>query len=238
MQGIGAERAVLFADLTPQESVVLRRLGRHGTYGQIGRELFVSENTIKSHVSHIYAKLGVTNRASAVASARILGLLDRESEPADDEADDHADGRFVLTAAAARNYFSEVASAARTGDAAQFARLHRPDARQITPLTTCTGIEAIIEANRQITDAIPDMYLELRNVTVDRERRRAIFECVHSGTLAAPLSTPHGIIPPTGKPFRFVSVHVVTFDEAGLVSEVRRYWDLYEVLRHQGLAQL
>jgi hypothetical protein len=33
------------------------------------------------------------------------------------------------------------------------------------------------------------------------------------------------------------SVHVVTFDESGLVSEVRRYWDLHELLRNHGLAE-
>jgi hypothetical protein len=33
-------------------------------------------------------------------------------------------------------------------------------------------------------------------------------------------------------------MQVVTFDESGLASQIRRYWDLHEVLRRQGLARL
>ena len=37
--------------------------------------LFLTENTVKSHLSHIYRKLGVTTRTDAVETARRLGLL-------------------------------------------------------------------------------------------------------------------------------------------------------------------
>ncbi len=43
---------------------------------EVARELFVSEATVKSHLSHVYTKLGVDTRAGAVAAAierRIIG---------------------------------------------------------------------------------------------------------------------------------------------------------------------
>ncbi len=44
------------------------------------RILFISEATVKSHVLHIYAKLGVNDRAAAVAVAFRRGLLTVESD--------------------------------------------------------------------------------------------------------------------------------------------------------------
>lgn len=41
----------------------------------IGHELFLSEATIKSHLVHIFTKLGVNSRTSAVAAARKTGAL-------------------------------------------------------------------------------------------------------------------------------------------------------------------
>ena len=42
---------------------------------EIATELYVSVNTLKSHLRHIYAKLAATNRDEAVARATDLGLL-------------------------------------------------------------------------------------------------------------------------------------------------------------------
>ena len=42
---------------------------------EIAAELFVSQNTIRSHLRNVYAKLGVHSRADAVEQARELGLL-------------------------------------------------------------------------------------------------------------------------------------------------------------------
>ena len=42
---------------------------------EIVGELYVSVNTVKTHVGHLYAKLGTHRRAEAVTQARNLGLL-------------------------------------------------------------------------------------------------------------------------------------------------------------------
>jgi LuxR family maltose regulon positive regulatory protein len=42
---------------------------------QIAGELYVSHHTVRTHIRHLYAKLGTHNRAEAVTHARALGLL-------------------------------------------------------------------------------------------------------------------------------------------------------------------
>jgi LuxR family maltose regulon positive regulatory protein len=42
---------------------------------EIARELSVSLNTVRTHMRHLFAKLGVHRRSEAVARARALGLL-------------------------------------------------------------------------------------------------------------------------------------------------------------------
>jgi LuxR family maltose regulon positive regulatory protein len=66
--------------LTSAESRVLDLLPTQLSAPQIAARLFVSGNTVKTHMSHLYAKLGVTTRTDAVERARELGLL-RPPEP-------------------------------------------------------------------------------------------------------------------------------------------------------------
>jgi LuxR family maltose regulon positive regulatory protein len=61
--------------LTPREREVLHELARGSTYADIAVTLFVSENTVKTHVSSLYGKLAVTRRSEALAVARNLHLL-------------------------------------------------------------------------------------------------------------------------------------------------------------------
>jgi DNA-binding NarL/FixJ family response regulator len=61
--------------LTKREHAVLRLLPTRLSNQEIGRELYVSVNTVRSHVQAIYRKLEVTSRAEAVAHARHLRLL-------------------------------------------------------------------------------------------------------------------------------------------------------------------
>jgi LuxR family maltose regulon positive regulatory protein len=63
------------ADLSGRELVVLRMLKGPLTERDIGRELYLSYNTIHSHTKSIYRKLGVSSRRQAVQRALTLGLL-------------------------------------------------------------------------------------------------------------------------------------------------------------------
>jgi DNA-binding NarL/FixJ family response regulator len=55
--------------VTDREVEVLELLARGLGNKEMAQELFVSEATVKSHLSHVYAKLGVDTRAGAVAAA-------------------------------------------------------------------------------------------------------------------------------------------------------------------------
>jgi LuxR family maltose regulon positive regulatory protein len=59
--------------LTVREAEILERLHRRLSYQEIGAELFISSQTVKSHVANVYAKLGVGNRRQALAKAQSLG---------------------------------------------------------------------------------------------------------------------------------------------------------------------
>lgn len=62
-------------DLTPTEKAVLILLPTHRTLAAIGDRLGVRRPTVKTHVQHIYKKLGAANRAEAVELAESAGLL-------------------------------------------------------------------------------------------------------------------------------------------------------------------
>ena len=61
--------------LTPRELEVLKLVAAGSSNREIGVELMLSEATVKSHLVHIYDKLGVRSRTSAVAAAREQGVL-------------------------------------------------------------------------------------------------------------------------------------------------------------------
>jgi DNA-binding CsgD family transcriptional regulator len=63
------------ASLTSREYQVLVGMSRGLTNCLIGREMFLSENTVKSHAARLFKKLGATDRAHAVALAFAAGLL-------------------------------------------------------------------------------------------------------------------------------------------------------------------
>ena len=65
--------------LTDSELAVLRFLPSHMTNQEIAEALFLSINTIKTHLSSVYRKLGVANRRQAIAQGRRLDLLLRRA---------------------------------------------------------------------------------------------------------------------------------------------------------------
>ena len=68
--------ASLVEPLSPRELDVLKLLAAGRSNAELARDLVVVEGTVKSHLIHIYGKLGVHTRTQAVARARELGLLD------------------------------------------------------------------------------------------------------------------------------------------------------------------
>ncbi|MGC0418822.1 response regulator [Embleya sp. AB8] len=63
------------AVLSPREAQVLRLVAAGSTNREAAATLFVSEATVKTHLLHLYGKLGVRDRAAAVAEAYRRGLL-------------------------------------------------------------------------------------------------------------------------------------------------------------------
>ncbi len=61
--------------LSPREREVLNELARGATYADIAAALFVSENTVKTHVSSLYTKLAASRRSEALKIARSFHLL-------------------------------------------------------------------------------------------------------------------------------------------------------------------
>jgi two-component system, NarL family, response regulator LiaR len=62
--------------LTRREREVLVLIGRGYPNKRIARELAVSEKTVKTHVGHVFAKLGVTDRTQAAIVAVRAGLVE------------------------------------------------------------------------------------------------------------------------------------------------------------------
>jgi two-component system nitrate/nitrite response regulator NarL len=62
--------------LTEREAEVLTLLAEGKSAPEIGRLLFLATSTVKSHLGHLYEKLGVSDRAAAVAEAMRRGLIE------------------------------------------------------------------------------------------------------------------------------------------------------------------
>ncbi|WP_062438947.1 response regulator [Herbidospora daliensis] len=68
-------RAPVIESLSPRETEVLSLVARGLTNAEIGRELFISETTVKTHLLRVFGKLGVSDRTAAVTTALNRGLL-------------------------------------------------------------------------------------------------------------------------------------------------------------------
>ena len=69
-------RAPSRPELTARELDVLRLVAIGLSNGDIGRELFIGEATVKTHLIRVFAKLEVTDRTAAVTAAYAQGLID------------------------------------------------------------------------------------------------------------------------------------------------------------------
>jgi NarL family two-component system response regulator LiaR len=76
-----SQAAIGADELTGRELEILRRMALGRSNKEIASALFVSEDTVKTHVSHVLGKLQVENRAQAIVQALKRGLVSLEELP-------------------------------------------------------------------------------------------------------------------------------------------------------------
>jgi LuxR family transcriptional regulator, maltose regulon positive regulatory protein len=81
MAQANGEKCHLVENPSPAELAVLRCLATGLSRREIGAQLYISLNTVKTHIHELYRKLGASSRADAVARAESLGLLKRTESP-------------------------------------------------------------------------------------------------------------------------------------------------------------
>ena len=103
-----------FSQLTPREVEILRLVAQGHSNGEVARTLWVTEQTVKFHLSNTYRKLAVANRTEASHWAHVQGLVDgRVALHAADERSSAASARD-----SAQDFVKSVSSAALSTAAA------------------------------------------------------------------------------------------------------------------------
>jgi DNA-binding NarL/FixJ family response regulator len=72
--GASGKEDPVFATLSPREREILVRIAQGCTNAQIGEQLFISEKTVRNHITRIFEKLGVSTRAQAIVLAKDKNL--------------------------------------------------------------------------------------------------------------------------------------------------------------------
>jgi DNA-binding NarL/FixJ family response regulator len=70
-----------FVELTTREQEVFRLIANGLSNTEIARELYISDTTVKTHITHILQKLNLRDRVQAVVVAYQTGILARDPEP-------------------------------------------------------------------------------------------------------------------------------------------------------------
>jgi len=73
-----AEKAKRYENLTPREREVLALIAKGMSNKEIARQLFISDKTVKNHLSNIFEKLHINDRTSAAVMAVKEGLVDSD----------------------------------------------------------------------------------------------------------------------------------------------------------------
>ena len=69
------ETSHVWEPLTEREQEILDVLVTRQSYREIAQQLFISVNTVKTHVSRVYMKLGATSRKEALERARAADIV-------------------------------------------------------------------------------------------------------------------------------------------------------------------
>ena len=73
-----------FDELTAREQEVFRLIANGLSNAEIGQELFISDTTVKTHITHILQKLGLRDRVQAVVLAYQTGLFEADGQSQDE----------------------------------------------------------------------------------------------------------------------------------------------------------
>jgi DNA-binding NarL/FixJ family response regulator len=76
-----------FDDLSEREREVFRLVARGRSNAEIGQELYISETTVKTHITHILQKLGLRDRVQAVVLAYQTGVFEADEQQSSREPD-------------------------------------------------------------------------------------------------------------------------------------------------------
>jgi two-component system, NarL family, nitrate/nitrite response regulator NarL len=71
----GGVRAKVVSDLTPREREIVRHVGLGLRNAEIAKRLFISEQTVKTHLSNIFPKVGVSDRVELALYAVRVGIV-------------------------------------------------------------------------------------------------------------------------------------------------------------------
>jgi DNA-binding NarL/FixJ family response regulator len=80
LPALNEESAANAAGLTDRELTIIKAVARGLSNQAIGRELWVTEQTVKFHLTNVYRKLAVANRTEAARWAFAHGLVNQEND--------------------------------------------------------------------------------------------------------------------------------------------------------------